>query len=163
LGLASKPSALESFIRIHYRGSRRLTNRIGFRPRGLGVGSASGPKGVGGRVRVRTQRGRGMGSSPDLRKLGLCSDPRGGVLGKTQAAWSLGMWQDLKELGVEPCLDLKELRGGWVCVRVRTQKGSGVWIHGRTQRGWGLGVGGWVHPCPDPRGVRGLCSCPDPR
>jgi len=82
-----------------------------------------------------------MGSSPDLRKLGLCSDPRGGVLGRTQAAWGLGMWQDLKGLGVEPCLDLKELRGGWVCVRVWTQKGSGVWIYGRTQRGWGLGVG----------------------
>ena len=64
------------------------------------VGSASEPKRVGGRVRVRTQRGWGMGSSSDLRRLGLCPNPRGGVLGGTQAAWGLGLWHDLKGLGV---------------------------------------------------------------
>jgi len=90
----------------------------------------SGPKGVGGKVRVKTQMGWGMGQCPDPKGVGGLdpwSDPKGSGVG----GWGLG---------IGPCLDprglgssVSEPKGGWdLCLCPDPRR---------------LGL------CPDPRGL----------
>ena len=91
----------------------------------------SGPKGVGGKVRVKTQMGWGMGQCPDPKGVGGLdpwSDPKGSGVGD----WGLGrVWT--QEGWVRPC---PNPRGVGICVCALTQ---GDWVCVRTQGGWALG------------------------
>jgi hypothetical protein len=91
----------------------------------------SGPKGVGGKVRVKTQMGWGMGQCPDPKGVGGLdpwSDPKGSGVGD----WGLGrVWT--QEGWVRPC---PNPRGVEICVCALTQ---GDWVCVRTQGGWALG------------------------
>ena len=88
-------------------------------PRGLGVGSKSCPKGVGGWVCLQTQRGWGLGPSVSEPKMVWV-----GVLVRIQGGWTLGLCPDQNGLGFGFVMSgPKGVGGGFVAESKRFESG----------------------------------------